>query len=469
MLKTLRRRLILSHTLTLFIIAPLMALALIYILESQVLLPDISRELDEQARLMVRLANDHPEIWDHPDRAQALVDGVGADVSALVMLLDRDGLVLASNDTSGAVHLGDLFHHPGLRTILAGETSEHQDYSPITDSQVADVFIPVMTADHKVLGVIRMAHRLSTIYDQFLRLRYFVLGIMALALVVGTIGGTILAIRLENPLRDLAWGMNRLATAQELNPLAEQGPEEIRLVQHAFNVLMKRLRSLQESRRQLLANTVHELSTPLGALKSATQALQEGADEEAGLRQDLLRGMSEEIQRLTRLLQDLTHMYDQVLGNIALDRKAVALSEWLPKTISLWKRPAEEKGLQWIEDLSPTLPTVPIDADRMSQVLGNLLNNAIKYTDRGGTVIIRASSEKGGVQIRVTDTGHGISSDELGMIFTPFYRGRRSGRFPEGMGLGLPIAKELAEAHGGRLEVESALGRGSTFTLWLPT
>lgn len=468
MRSTLRRRFILSHTLTLFVIVPVMGLALIYLLESQVLLPDISRELKEQALLVVQVTKDHPDVWSNPDQAQALAERTDRDVSAIVMFLDRGGHILGSSDPLDAANRGERFHHTGLRTILAGQISEHTDYSPHMDSLVADVFVPVTGPDNQVVGVVRMVHRLSTVYDQFERLRYYIMVILGLALVLGTLVGYILAINLERPLREVTRGINQLASGNELAALPERDPEEIRLVLHAFNVLMERLRSLQESRRQLLANMVHELSTPLGALKSGVQALQEGADEEPELRGALLRGINEEIRRLARLLEDLTGLYDQVLGNIQLRRQPVALGEWLAGVLSMWHRAASDKGLKWQTDISPTLPTLEIDPDRLAQVLGNLLNNAIKYTARGGTVTVTAGTEKNTVKISVMDTGSGIPSNELDKIFKPFYRGRHSGRFPEGMGLGLPIARELVEAHGGRIQVESAVGKGSSFILWLP-
>ncbi len=465
---TLRRRFILSHTLTLFVIVPLLGLALIYILENQVLLPDIYRELEEQALLVAQITKDNPDIWSNPDEAQALAERTDRDVSALVTILDEHGRILGSSDPVDAVSRGERLYHPGLRTILAGATNEHTDYNPQTDSLVADVFVPVIGPDNQVVGVIRMVHRLSTVYDQFARMRYYIVAILGVALVLGTIVGYILALNLERPLGQVTQAINQLASGTELAALPERGPEEIRLVLHAFNVLMERLRSLQESRRQLLANMVHELSTPLGALKSGVQALQEGADEEPELRGEMLRGMNEEIRRLTRLLEDLTGLYDQVLGNIKLNRRPVALGEWLSGVLAIWQRAATDRGLQWQTDISPILPTLEVDPDRLAQVVGNLVNNAIKYTARGGTITVTAAVEKDRVKISVSDTGSGIPSNELEKIFKPFYRGRHAGRFPEGMGLGLPIARELTEAHRGRLEVISAVGKGSSFTVWLP-
>jgi signal transduction histidine kinase len=116
------------------------------------------------------------------------------------------------------------------------------------------------------------------------------------------------------------------------------------------------------------------------------------------------------------------------------------------------------------DDLAP----VEADPRRLAQAIGNLVSNAIKFTPSGGKVTITAGQSDGEVWIRVSDTGPGMSEEELNRIFTPFYRSQRDRRFPQGMGLGLSIARDLAIAHGGRLEVDSTPGIGSRFTLWIP-
>ena len=206
MLNTLRRRLIISQALIFVLIIPLMGLALVYVLESRVLLPSFSRQLKEQALLVTQLTNDHPEIWSHPDQAQALVDRVDKDVPALVMLLDNQGRILASSNPRDAQLLGQLPDHPALASLLAGQTSEQTDYTPSVGAQAVDIFMPVMGSDHKVVGVVRMAHPLRNLYDQFMLVRYSVAGVLGLALVLGAIASLILSNSLERPLREVVSG-----------------------------------------------------------------------------------------------------------------------------------------------------------------------------------------------------------------------------------------------------------------------
>ena len=186
------------------------------------------------------------------------------------------------------------------------------------------------------------------------------------------------------------------------------------------------------------------------------------------LHQELLVGMDGEVGRLQRLLDDLARLYDQELGSLELNRQSVDLAHWLPGVLAPWREAARSKGLNWDFAIEDQLPTISADPDRLAQALGNLLSNTHKYTPPGGAVSITVGTADDGVWIRVGDTGPGIEPDEMESIFIPFYRGRTGGRFPQGMGLGLSIARDLVAAHSGRLEVDSQPGHGSRFTIWLP-
>ena len=132
----------------------------------------------------------------------------------------------------------------------------------------------------------------------------------------------------------------------------------------------------------------------------------------------------------------------------------------------MYKRQARE--LHWETVIPRDLPAAEIDADRVAQALGNLVSNAIRYTPTGGKVAVAARAQGLEAVIAVSDTGPGIPPEEQEMVLTPFCRGHRARRFPQGMGLGLTIARDIMTAHGGRLEIESSPGAGSRFTLRLP-
>jgi two-component system sensor histidine kinase BaeS len=468
MLNTLRRRFIVSHVLPLLEIIPLIGIALVYILETQVLLPSLASEVNDQAYLAARLAAYQPAIWSDSALAQGFVDQLHSRMTERVMLLDKTGHLLASSDPADSARAGQLVIPPDLSDVLAGKTSVRTAYSQRLHAEVVDVWAPVLDSDRQVLGLVRLTHQLINVYERFLRLRYLVAGVLAAGLFLGVAAGWALAVDLASPLQRATRAVSQLASGQRLTPLQEEGPEEIRLLLRSFNTLSERLQTLEQNRRQLLANLVHELGRPLGALHSAIQALMGGADKDAALSQELLRGMDEEIDRLRRLLNDLAHLRDQVTSTLDIVRRPTSLSDWLPSVLVSREIAARAKGLHWQVAVPADLPTVSVDPDRLAQAVDNLVNNAIKYTPPEGAITIGAGVESQQVWIRVSDTGPGISPEEQARIFTPFYRGRTSDHQSPGMGLGLGIARDLVVAHDGRLEVQSTPGQGSHFTIWLP-
>jgi len=242
----------------------------------------------------------------------------------------------------------------------------------------------------------------------------------------------------------------------------------VRLLLRAFNTLTEQLQSLEKARKRLLANLVHELGRPLGAFLSAIQALSRGAEEDPAMRRELLAGMEAEVHRTERLLDDLTRLYDQSVGPLEMDLKLTPLRPWLAQALGPWREAAQNKGLHWQLDLPADLPDTELDPDRLAQALGNVVSNAIKYTPSGGEISISAGAVEREVWICVRDTGSGIAPEEQERVFVAHYRGPASRRFPQGMGLGLSIARDLIAAHSGRIELQSAAGSGSAFTIWLP-
>jgi two-component system sensor histidine kinase BaeS len=390
-MRTLRGRLILSHILPLLLVVPLVGVALIYILETQVLLNDLESDLVQEGAETASMASSQPVIWSDQAEAQRFVTLYSVRAQSQVMLFDANGNLLASSEPTP---VGAGYPRPdltSLETALAGQRYMDVRYSTTLQAEVVHVLMPVIGPDRQVMGVVQMTQQLANLRSQFTRVRYAIVGALAVALALGVLIGLVLALGLGRSLRQVTNGIYGVANGRRWVPLpeSERDPEEIRLLLRAFNTLIERLRLLEESRRQLLANLVHELGRPLGSIQSALQALLGGADEDVGLRHELLEGMDDQVQRLRPLVDSLTDLYGQVLGTLELKREPVPLADWLPRTVTPWRQAAHDKGLQWETDIPGTLPVVEIDPDRMAQVLGNLLSNAIKYTHEG-TISVNA-------------------------------------------------------------------------------
>jgi sensor histidine kinase regulating citrate/malate metabolism len=224
MFNRLRTRFVLSHILPLLVIIPLMGLALIYVLETQVLLENLSSELEAQASLAAEIMRGQQDIWIDPQAAQTIVSDLQTRVEARVMLLDAGGILLASSDPADTARLGSLLEAEGVSAVLAGETSVRATYSRTMRNEIVDVLVPVMSDEGRVAGAVRMSHHLLTVSERFGRLRYLIGGVLAGGLVLGGIVGWALALSLERPLKQVTSAISQLATGEQTEMLKTGSP-----------------------------------------------------------------------------------------------------------------------------------------------------------------------------------------------------------------------------------------------------
>ncbi len=468
MFRSLRRRLIWSQILPVLLVIPIIGVTLVYALEKQFVIPQLAENLLGDSRLLAEISSAEFELWGDPILFEELISRVKLDPSIQVMFLDQSGRILFSSDTGTSLR-GVQVNSSGLQNALNGKETALTNYSILrTNNVMIDVFEPVSDTSGAVVGIVRLTYRLASLYDLFGQLRWEIGVILMLGLISSVIIGTWLAISISRPVQQVTTAIYGIATGQRRERLEEIGPDELRSQARAVNYLVDQLRSLEQSRRQLLANLVHELGRPLGALRSAIHALGSGAADDPKLLTDLTVGMDAETRRLQNLLEELSNLYDKTLGDLELNLSPVAPNAWLPGVLRPWETAAEEKKLRWEEKIQEEIPSIRFDADRVAQIIGNLLSNAIKYTPAGGVIQVIAGVENNNFTVRVSDSGIGVQADEREKIFQPFYRGDPSRRIKQGMGLGLTIARDLAVAHGGKLELETKSGAGSVFLLTLP-
>ena len=467
-MSTLRRRLLLSHILPVLFIIPILGISLIYVLETRVVLVNLSTQLVRQAWLLADFSADYPAIWHDAEQAEAFVDRFNPLTTAQIMLVAGDGRMLSSSDPMDVELVGQHVENAPLDAILSEESYVRTNYNQNLRAEIADIWVPVKNRDGELLGTVRLTHQLANVQERFQRVRTSTVQVLFLGLLFGGATALVLAHTLNQPILRLTQAIQSMVHGEQFEPVAEEGPRELRILATEFNALVERLNILRSARRRLLANLVHELGRPLGALRSANQALLDGAEEVEELRHSLLAGIDVELASLQRVLDDLTRYYDRDLGPMELDLEPTALSPWLTTVLAHWGQAARTRDIQWNVSISPTLPTLEIDSDRLAQALGNLVSNAVKYTPPGGTIAVEASLDEDEVQITVRDTGPGIPAEEQSRIFEPFFRSRQQERFSSGIGLGLAIARDLVAAHGGRLSVVSQPGEGSAFTIKLP-
>jgi two-component system phosphate regulon sensor histidine kinase PhoR len=231
-----------------------------------------------------------------------------------------------------------------------------------------------------------------------------------------------------------------------------------------------RLKRLERIRTDFVANVTHEIRTPLTAIIGFAETLQQGAFENPETARKFLRTIRENAERLNRLVDDLLTLSGLELGEAKLHLEGLRIEEALDRVLTVVEARAGEKRLTIRKEMAGELPLIRADRDRLAQILINILDNAIKFTPVGGTIAVTASpGEEGFLTVRIADTGVGIPKGEIPRLGERFYRADKTrSREMGGTGLGLSIVKHLMMAHGGRVIIDSALGHGTTVSLYFP-
>jgi two-component system, OmpR family, phosphate regulon sensor histidine kinase PhoR len=228
------------------------------------------------------------------------------------------------------------------------------------------------------------------------------------------------------------------------------------------------LTRLADMRRDFVANVSHELKTPLAAIRGYAETLRDGALDEPPTARRFTERILQHCRRLQALLDDLLTLSRLESVALAEEREPVDLNALVQRAVDLLGKAAREREVQ-IAVEGGALPAVPGDADALERLVLNLVDNAVKYNQPGGQVTVRLAQQDHAAVLEVADTGIGIPPDALPRVFERFYRvDKGRSRDEGGTGLGLAIVKHVAQAHGGQIDVESRMGKGTTFRVKLP-
>ena len=461
-----RRRLFISHIIPVLFMIPLVGFALIYLMETRVFPPALAKEMIGQGMLVQHLTQDQPEIWTSPAAAQSLLDSINSQQPSSINLLTPDHSLLATTLPDDANLTGKIISNLPDTTSLQ---NPQWSIAPggIFGEQILNVVIPVHQSNGQTIGVIQIYRRITVLEQGLSSMELLILGGLCIGLFFAGIVAFFFSKSVSLQLKNLTRSITDAPLEGPYQNLSETGDQELAEISQAYNRLQSRRRELEETRQQMLANVIHEIGRPLGSLRTALHALKAGAIDDPALRLELLNGMTERIDRMGRLLEDLALTY-QSLEPQEIHKKDVPVKEWLNALMPLWAESARQKQLSWEAIIPQNLPVIETDPDRLAQVLSNLVNNAIKFTPTDGKVTLSILLEKKSIQFLISDTGIGIPVEDQPHLFIPFYRSIQPPWKAPGLGLGLSIAKTITESLGGQIILKSAPNQGSTFIVSLP-
>ncbi len=424
-----------------------------------------------QSNISLQAQNITPVEGEHPPEAMDL--GYLADASlqlssqlvTRIRLLDTDGLVLVDSHGEGAGI--DMGTEALVAQALAGQQASRTEKTG--RESVMHLAAPVLVED-KIVGVALLSQPLddvtAVLHD--LRSRWLVSTVIALVL-AGAVG-LVLSGAVARPVRRLTEATSAVAQGHLDQQVPVRSRDELGQLSKTFNEMTARLRAARQMQVDFVANVSHELRTPLTAIKGMVETLRAGAVDDPQVRDRFLETVETETDRLTRLVNDLLILSRADSQALNLQKEPIDLVRLARETVDQFASQAQAKDTI-LQVRGTKAPLALADGDRIQQVLVNLLDNAIKYSRAGGTVVVYINSiEAQMVQVQVQDTGIGIPAEEVPRIGERFYRTDRArSRAKGGSGLGLAIARVLVEAHGGRLSLDSQEGLGTTVTFCLPS
>ncbi|MGF6806664.1 signal transduction histidine kinase [Paraburkholderia sp. Clong3] len=334
---------------------------------------------------------------------------------------------------------------------------------PAQDDEAVLEIAGTRLPDGGILQVGKSTEQRDSVLESFGRI---VAGVMVPMVVVGVFGGVFLARRSLRPVRQLIQAVHAIeAGAMEARvPVRETG-DELDELGKLFNRMLNKIATLIQGMRNALDNVAHDLRTPVARIRGIAEiALRSERDPDSC--REALADCVEESDQLLQMLNTLMDISEAETGTLKLHLEPVDIPTLLADAVDLYQLVAEEKAIA-VSIVAPPHMWLTADRNRLRQVMGNLLDNAIKYTPAGGRVEVEAYASQNTMVIRVADTGIGMTPDELSKSWDRLFRGDRS-RSQRGLGLGLSLVKAVVEAHQGRVTASSNLGAGSVFTVTLP-
>lgn len=332
--------------------------------------------------------------------------------------------------------------------------------------------VPVNVNNMQVGRVLAIgsAPPLNPFEEAFLRrinraLFYAALGAAGFALLLGVI----LARNLTQPLRALTMAIRAVATGNLKQRVTVTSHDELGTLASAFNQMSEDLDALMQSRRQMTADIAHDLRTPLTVIGGYVESMRDGVLKPTTERLNLIHS---EVLHLQRLVEDLRTLSQADAGELSLNRESTPIVDLLARVAQSYRPLADKQSITIKTEFRENLPPVFADPDRLTQVLSNLVTNALRYSPEGGEIIFRAwqepQQERQSLWIAVQDNGAGIAPEALPHIFDRFYRADSARSNGSESGLGLAIAKSIIEAHGGSIRASSQPSKGTQIQICLP-
>ncbi len=396
-----------------------------------------------------------------------------------VLVLDRYGVVQVDSESSLN---GCRFENSQALSVLQGQQNDYGFYdsgeSPGLFSTIpfaryssfgtTGLYASAISAEGALMGVLVYISNTKEIYESLREVQVRTLLWLVLVAAAAMILSMFVVRMITVPIRELNEGIAKMTAGDLSARVRVKGRSEFAQLATAFNSMSERIERLDKSRNQFVSNASHELKTPLSTMKILIETLMYQEPLDPGMTKEFLGDCNAEIDRLNHIVSDLLTLVSMDSGASQLNRQEMRLRELVVEQTRRLSPLARENGIE-LECVAKDPVEVYADGIKLAQVIYNVIDNAIKYTPRGGSVRVELSRQGRTACVRIADTGIGIPAEDLPHIFERFYRvDKARSRATGGTGLGLSICKQIMQLHEGDITVKSTEGQGTTFTIEMP-
>ena len=395
--------------------------------------------------------------------------GINTDTRNYYILDGTTGAVLA---TSAVGETGRLEVTPNILQALGGAFA----FGGSATADYMDIAVPLAGEGDAVEYIAYIRDNRQTVRDLTVSLVSLIMEAVGVGFVIAVALALILAKTLLQPILGMTKAAEAIAGGDFSKKLSVESDDEIGILADTFNNMASQLQATLEEirrsealRREFVANVSHELRTPLTSIRSYAETLTENPDMEKETEMNFLHVILNESDRMTKIVQDLLELSRFDAGSVQFNFERFSLAKSIEDVRDAVKLECAARGHTMTVHTPEDLPDIVGDRARIEQVLINIVTNAIKYTPDGGQIDITSGSSDGFVWVAIKDTGIGIPEEDIPRLFDRFYRvDKARSRESGGTGLGLSIALEIIQRHGGAIDVQSAVGEGTTVTVRLP-
>ncbi|SHK55447.1 HAMP domain-containing protein [Desulforamulus aeronauticus DSM 10349] len=453
-----RKRLVTSYLLVIFLTVFILE-ALLLIGIRQYYVDNVKEIMRQQAEVTANFYNLYLAGSDLVREAPFLYDSFSQVTTAQVQIVDQQGVLLVA---SPGLDRGEQVNLPDVQRALAGEPGDWQGVLSPTNEPILAVTQP-LKAGEQVVGAVRLLTSLTGVNEVIQRVALLLVTIGLAVLLLGAGVSMYLSSTITRPVERITGVALQMAKGRFNERAAKDYDDEIGKLADTLNYMAGEIARQDHLKNQFIASISHELRTPLTAIKGWAVTLRGSLENKA----EMLAGLTiieKESDRLTSLVEELLDFSKLAAGKITLARDLVNAGELLSSLAKMVTPRALRQGIHLVVDIQEEIPAIQADANRLKQVLINLLDNAFKFTPTGGSISITALSNNQALIIRVSDTGAGIAANHLPRVKERFYKASAH----SGSGLGLAICDEIIKLHGGELTLASEGGQGTRAEVMLP-